>query len=70
VLSITFSADVTILPFVGRGLYENAATADKTYVEIDADHFAFKAEEPRDAGIPETAEAIVEWLKARFPSAA
>jgi hypothetical protein len=69
VLSITFSADVTILPFVGRGLYENAASADKTYVEIDTDHFAFKAVEPRDAGIPETAQAIVNWLRARFPSA-
>jgi pimeloyl-ACP methyl ester carboxylesterase len=69
VLSLTLSADVTILPFVGRGLYENAASADKEYVEIDTDHFAFKANGPRDAGIPEVAGAIVAWLKARFPAA-
>lgn len=69
VLSITLSADVTILPFVGRGLYENAASADKSYVEVDTDHFAFKPVEPRDAGIPEVAEAIVTWLTARFPAA-
>lgn len=69
VLSITLSADVTILPFVGRGLYENAASADKSYVEVDTDHFAFKPVEPRDAGIPEVAEAIVTWLNTRFPAA-
>lgn len=68
-LSLTLSADVTILPFVGRGLYENAASADKEYVEIDTDHFAFKPKEPRDAGIPEVAAAIVAWLKQRFPAA-
>ncbi len=69
VLSITFDADVTILPFVGKGLYENAASADKTYVEVGGDHFAFKAQEPRDAGIPEAATVIVDWLAARFPAA-
>ena len=69
VLSITFSADVTILPFVGKGLYENAASADKEYIEIDADHFAFKEEGPRDAGIPEVGQAIVGWLRQRFPAA-
>ncbi|MDG2004478.1 MAG: hypothetical protein P8J20_14230 [Novosphingobium sp.] len=68
VLSLTLSADVTILPFVGEGLFENVASADKTYVEIDTDHFAFKPNEPRDAGIPEVAEAIADWLKPRFPA--
>jgi pimeloyl-ACP methyl ester carboxylesterase len=67
VLSITLDADVTILPFVGKGLYENAASADKTYVEIAGDHFAFREAEPRDGGIPDVAAAIVEWLKPRFP---
>ena len=68
-LSITLDADVTILPFVGKGLYENAASADKTYVEIAGDHFAFREEGERDGGIPDVAKAIVDWLKARFPAA-
>ena len=68
-LVVDFEADVTILPFVAEGTFENAATADKTLVRIHADHFAFKAEGAREAGIPETAAAIVEWLKPRFPAA-
>jgi len=66
-LVINFEADVTILPFVAEGAYENAACADKTLARIDADHFAFKAEGPRDAGIPETGQVIVDWLRQRFP---
>ena len=69
VLSITLSADVTILPFVGKGLYDNAASSDKSYVEIDGDHFAFREDEPRDGGIPDVAAAIVDWLRPRFPAA-
>lgn len=69
VLSITLDADVTILPFVGKGLYENAASADKTYVEIEGDHFAFRETGIRDGGIPDVATAIVDWLKPRFPVA-
>jgi pimeloyl-ACP methyl ester carboxylesterase len=57
VLSITFTADVTILPFVGKGLYENAASADKTYVEIEGDHFGFREEGERDGGIVDAAAA-------------
>ena len=66
VLSITLDADVTILPFVAKGLYDNAASSDKTYVEIAGDHFAFREEGPRDGGIPDVAAAIVDWLKPRF----
>jgi pimeloyl-ACP methyl ester carboxylesterase len=69
VLSISLSADVTILPFVGKGLYENAATDDKTYVEIEGDHFAFREHGTRDGGIPDVAKAIVNWLKPRFAAA-
>ncbi|MCB2059219.1 MAG: hypothetical protein R3E09_18335 [Novosphingobium sp.] len=69
VLAINFEADVTILPFVTEGLYDNAASADKALVRIDADHFAFKEEGPRDAGIPETGKVIVDWLTQRFPAA-
>ncbi|MGE3692238.1 MAG: alpha/beta hydrolase [Novosphingobium sp.] len=69
VLSITMDADVTILPFVGKGLYENAASSDKTYVEIEGDHFAFREEGERDGGIPAIADAVVGWLKPRFPAA-
>lgn len=68
-LSITFSADVTILPFVGRGLYENAASADRSYLEIEGDHFGFREEGEREGGIIDAAAAIVEWLKPRFPAA-
>ena len=70
VLSIGFTADVTILPYVAKGLFENAASSDKTYVEIEGDHFAFRETGERDGGIPEVAEAIVAWLKPRFPAAA
>lgn len=66
VLSITLSADVTILPFVGKGLVDNAASVDKTYIEIEGDHFGFREEGPRDGGIPDVAEAVVDWLKPRF----
>ncbi len=69
VLSVSFAADVTILTFVARGLVENAASSDKTYIEIDADHFGFKTEGDRDGGIPEAAAAIVDWLATRFPPA-
>jgi pimeloyl-ACP methyl ester carboxylesterase len=69
VLSITLTADVTILPFVGKGLYDNAASSDKSYVEIEGDHFAFREDKPRDGGIPDVAEAIVNWLKPRFAAA-
>ena len=69
VLSISFSADVTILPYVAKGLFENAASEDKTYLEIEGDHFAFREEGERDAGIPDVAAAIVAWLKPRFPAA-
>jgi pimeloyl-ACP methyl ester carboxylesterase len=70
VLAINFERDVTILPFVTEGLYANAAAADRTLVRIDADHFAFRDEGERDGGIPETAEAILDWLRPRFPAAA
>ncbi|MCB2077951.1 MAG: hypothetical protein KDE55_09675 [Novosphingobium sp.] len=69
VLSISFDRDVTILPFVAEGVVANAATADKMLVKIDADHFAFRDEGVRDAGIPETAKVIVDWLGQRFPAA-
>lgn len=69
VLSISLDADVTILPYVAKGLYENAPSADKTYVEIEGDHFAFREEGERDGGIPAVAEAVVGWLKPRFPAA-
>jgi len=69
VLSITMDADVTILPFVGKGLYQNAASSDKTYVEIAGDHFAFREEGERDGGIPDIAAAVTGWLKQRFPAA-
>lgn len=69
VLSISFERDVTILPFVAQGVVDNAASRDKTLVEIDADHFAFRDEGERDAGIPETGKVIVAWLKERFPAA-
>ena len=69
VLSIGFTADVTILPYVAKGLFENAASSDKTYVEIEGDHFAFRETGERDGGIPAVAEAIVAWLKPRFPAA-
>ncbi len=67
VLGINFERDVTILPFVTEGVVENAASADRTLIRIDADHFAFRDEGERDAGIPETAEAMLTWLRARFP---
>lgn len=69
ILSITLSADVTILPFVGKGLFDNAAAEDKTYIEIEGDHFAFRDEGAREGGIPAVAEAIVDWLKPRFVAA-
>jgi hypothetical protein len=69
ILSITFSADVTILPFVGEGLCENAASADRTHVEIDGDHFGFRDEGDREGGIIDAAKAIIDWLTSRFPAA-
>lgn len=69
VLSISMDADVTILPYVAKGLYDNAASTDKTYLEIEGDHFAFRETGERDGGIPAVAEAIVGWLKPRFPAA-
>ncbi len=69
VLAINFEADVTILPFVTEGVYWNAATQDRTLARIDGDHFAFKAEGRREAGIAETATTIADWLKSRFPAA-
>ena len=74
VLAISFERDVTILPFVAEGVYEHAASEDKTLVYIDADHFAFRdnAESTggqRDDGIVETGAAIVGWLTDRFPAA-
>lgn len=68
-LVINFEADVTILPYVSEGTFENAACADKTLIRIDADHFAFKSEGSPDVGIPETGEVIVNWLRQRFPAA-
>jgi len=68
VLSISFDADVTILPFVGEGLIANAASADKTGITIAGDHFAFREEEPRDGGIADAAAAILAWLRPRFPA--
>jgi hypothetical protein len=70
VLSITFSADVTILPFVGKGLFDNAASQDRTYVEIEGDHFGFRESGEREGGIADAAAAIVDWLKPRFMAAA
>ncbi len=67
-LSITFSADVTILRFVAKGLIENSASVDRTYVEIAGDHFGFRDEGEREGGIIDAAAAIVEWLKPRFPT--
>lgn len=69
VLAVNFEADVTILPFVTEGLHENAASSDKQLLRIDADHFGFREEGERDAGIAEAGAAIVAWLKPRFPAA-
>lgn len=69
VLAINFERDVTILPFVTEGVVANAASEDRTLVRIDADHFAFRDEGERDSGIPETAQAIIDWVKPRFPAA-
>jgi hypothetical protein len=69
VLSIGFERDVTILPFVAEGVVVHAASADKTLVKIDADHFGFRDEGERDGGIVEAADAIVSWLAPRFPAA-
>jgi pimeloyl-ACP methyl ester carboxylesterase len=69
VLSITFSADVTILPFVGKGLYENVASADRTYVEVEGDHFGFREAGEREGGIVDAAAIIASWLEQRFPAA-
>ena len=66
VLSITFTADVTILPFVGKGLFENAGSEDRTYLEIEGDHFGFREEGDREGGIVDAADAIAEWLRPRF----
>jgi pimeloyl-ACP methyl ester carboxylesterase len=68
-LVVNFEADVTILPYVAEGTYANAVSEDRRLLRIDADHFAFKAAGPRDAGIPETGKAIVGWLRQRFPAA-
>lgn len=68
VLSIGFERDVTILPFVAEGVIQHAATADKTLVRIDADHFGFRDEGERDGGVAETGKVIVDWLKPRFPA--
>ena len=43
--------------------------ADRTYVEIEGDHFGFRETGEREGGIVEAAEAIVDWLKPRFPAA-
>jgi len=69
VLSITFTADVTILPFVGKGLVENAASEDSTYLEIEGDHFGFREKGEREDGIVDAARAITEWLAPRFAPA-
>jgi pimeloyl-ACP methyl ester carboxylesterase len=69
ILSITFTADVTILPFVGKGMYDNAASDDRSYVEVEGDHFGFREEGEREGGIIDAAKAIVAWLKPRFPAA-
>jgi pimeloyl-ACP methyl ester carboxylesterase len=68
-LVVNFEADVTILPFVAEGTCENAGCEDKTLARVDADHFASKAEGPREAGIRETAEVLLDWLRPRFPAA-
>ena len=68
-LAINFERDVTILPFVTEGVVANAASEDRTLVRIGADHFAFRDEGERDAGIAETAEAMLAWLRKRFPGA-
>ena len=47
----------------------NSPSSDRTYLEIEGDHFAFREEGERDGGIPAVAEAIVGWLKPRFPAA-
>jgi pimeloyl-ACP methyl ester carboxylesterase len=67
-LVINFEADVTILPYVAEGTYENAVSTDKELVRIDADHFAYSAEGDREMGIHEAGKAIVDWLKSRFPA--
>jgi pimeloyl-ACP methyl ester carboxylesterase len=68
-LAINLEADVTILPFVTEGLHDNAASGDKTLLRIGTDHFAFREAPPRERGIEEVAEAIVSWLRMRFPAA-
>ena len=69
VLSISFSADVTILPFVAKGLYENVASSDRTYVEVEGDHFGFRDVGEREGGVIDAAASIVAWLTPRFPKA-
>ena len=70
VLAVNFEADVTILPFVTEGAYTHAASADRTLVRIDADHFGFCEAGERERGIVEAAAAITQWLGGRFPGRA
>jgi hypothetical protein len=69
-LGINFAADVTILPYVTRGAYENCTSKDKEYVEIDADHFAFVKDGAPDRGFNDLGAAVTGWLKKRFPARA
>ncbi len=66
-LVVNFDADVTILPYVAEGTFKSAASKDKELLRIDADHFAFVANGPREAGIRETGAALIRWLTKRFP---
>jgi hypothetical protein len=66
-LIVNFEADVTILPHEAEGTFANAGSIDKKLVRIDADHFAFKPDGPRDDGIHETGAAVTNWLGERFP---
>lgn len=65
-LVVNFEEDVTILPHEAEGTYKNCAGKDKQLVRINADHFAFSSNGPREAGIHETGTAIATWLRERF----
>jgi hypothetical protein len=64
-LVVNFTGD-TILPHDAQGMYDNAGSKDKTFFEVDGDHYGLAPTEPQLAPIIEGAGHVTRWLKERF----
>lgn len=67
-LVVNYTGDHSIYPEDSEAVLQHSAASDKQLINVDADHFGFPlSSKPSHGGRPAAGNAIVDWLRKRFP---